>query len=387
MGVSMEKSEKSEKVPLLVENATIERVRLLYPKWLAYSVIIIIPMSHLCSYVLSLFVLNQYTYYAFMKEKYPNATDKTETLPTCTVNTSSAEYKHQIEVQKTAAQWSMYCNLAFLIPSLFMNMNLATYSDVYGRKLFFIIPLVGSVLKTVISSLGIYFEINVRLLLISYMIEASTGSWIATLSMSVCFIADTTQPGKPRSFLIGLLEGGLGIGGFIATLISGFLITWTDGFFYPEIIATCFVAIGLLLALTMVQETLHQSSKRKHVSIWQNMKRVTECCTPNFSSSGKPWMFIILLLIFAMSAISNLSRANVETLYQLNSPFCWDSVQIGVYSAVRACCWNIGALFIIKLCHICTSDEVIALVGCITTVTSLVIEGLANSELMLYICK
>ena len=225
MSVSMEKSEKSEKEPLLVENTAINRVKLLYPKWLAYSVIIIIPMSHLCSYVLSLFVLNQYTYYAFMKEKYPSATDKTETLPTCTVNTSSLEYKHQIEVQKAAAQWSMYCNLAFLIPSLFMNMNLATYSDVYGRKLFFIIPLAGSVLKTVLSSLGIYFEINVRLLLISYMIEASTGSWIATLSMSVCFIADTTQPGKPRSFIIGLLEGGLGIGGFIATLISGFLIT------------------------------------------------------------------------------------------------------------------------------------------------------------------
>jgi hypothetical protein len=54
----------------------------------------------------------------------------------------------------------------------------------------------------------------------------------------------------------------INIHGLPLALISGFLITWTDGFFYPEIIATCFVAIGLILALTMVQETLHESSKR-----------------------------------------------------------------------------------------------------------------------------
>lgn len=382
----MSKTENQEEKPLLHSNA-IEFVKLKYPRWLTYSVVIAIPLCHILSFMLSLFLLNQYTYYKFMKQEYPNASDTSEKLPTCTTNTSTVGYQQQVAVQKISAEWSMICSLSYIIPGMFSNINLATYSDVYGRKLFFIIPLAGSMLKSALCAIGIYYEIDVRYLLFFYMIEVCTGSWFGTLSMSLCFIADTTEEGKGRSILIGLLEGGLGIGAFIGTFISGYLISLTDGFFYPDVIASCVVSIGLLLALTMIQESLPESRKRKHVSPLDNMKRVFECYSSDFSPKGKRWMFIILIFIFSMSAISNLSRHNVETLYELNTPFCWDSVKIGVYSSIRICFFNLGAVIIIKVFHFCSSDEVIALAGCFTTLASLILEGLAQSDLMMYLCK
>ncbi|VDI30680.1 MFS transporter, PCFT/HCP family, solute carrier family 46 (folate transporter), member 1/3 [Mytilus galloprovincialis] len=380
----MSKTENLEEKPLLHSNK-LEFVKLKYPRWLTYSVVIAIPLCHILSFMLSLFLLNQYTYYKFMKQEYPNASDTSEKLPTCTTNTSTVGYQQQVAVQKISAEWSMICSLSYIIPGMFSNINLATYSDVYGRKLFFIIPLAGSMLKSALCAIGIYYEIDVRYLLFFYMIEVCTGSWFGTLSMSLCFIADTTEEGKDRSILIGLLEGGLGIGAFIGTFISGYLISLTDGFFYPDVIASCVVSTGLLLALTMIQESLPESRKRKHVSPLDNMKRVFECYSSDFSPKGKRWMFIILIFIFSMSAISNLSRHNVETLYELNTPFCWDSVKIGVYSSIRICFFNLGAVIIIKVFHFCSSDEVIALAGCFTTLASLILEGLAQSDLMMYL--
>ncbi|XP_052058783.1 uncharacterized protein LOC127699086 [Mytilus californianus] len=123
-----------------------------------------------------------------MKQEYPNASDTSEKLPTCTTNTSTVEYQQQVDVQKISAEWSMICSLSYIIPGMFSNINLATYSDVY--------------------------------------------------------------------------------------------------------------------------ETLPESRKRKHVSPLDNMKRVLECYSSDFSPKGKRWMFILLIFIFSMSAISNLSRHN-----------------------------------------------------------------------------
>lgn len=371
----------------LLDSTKLEFVKLKYPRWLTYSIVIAIPFSQLLSYMLSLYLLNQYTYYKFMKQKYPNATDTSAKLPTCTTNTSTPEYRQQLEIQEITSEWSMVCSIVFIIPGMFSNINLATFSDVYGRKPFFIIPLSGAFIKNILCAIGIYYEIDVRYLLIFYMIEVCTGSWLATLSMALCFIADTTVDGKGRSFLIGLLEGGIGMGSFTGTFVSGYLIAWTDGFFYPDVVSACVVGIGLLISLTLLQESLPESRKQQKVSIVENMKRVTECYKADFSPKCPRWMFIILISIFALSALTNLGKTNVETLYELNTPFCWDSIKIGIYSSLKTCFSHLGAIILIKVIHMCSSDEIVALVGCITSIAMLVLKGLAQSDSVMYVCK
>ena len=379
--------ERLEEKSLLVNKTATTDIKLYFPKWLAYTFLACITFLHMMSYVLSLYVTGEYTYVYFLEEKYPGAPHSLSgSLATCAINKSSIEYKVQTEIQKISAEWGIYTNLAFIIPSLLLNINLATYSDVHGRKLFFIVPLVGTVLKNIMCGVGMYYNINARLMLIFYMIEACTGTWVATLCMSFCFIADTTKPGKRRSIVIAVVEGGIGFGSLIAQFISGYTITGTNGFFYPQIIAAALALIPLVIVLLFIEETLPESKKRTHVSIIQNMKRVLECYKPNFSQYGKRWMFVVLLLMFIMSVSANLSRGNVEYLYQIASPFCWDSVTIGVYGAIRTSFWNIGSILMIAVFQLFTSDAVIALLGCVTTIANLIVEGLAQTDTMLYIC-
>ncbi|XP_076096168.1 proton-coupled folate transporter-like isoform X2 [Mytilus galloprovincialis] len=382
-------TENSEESPLLENKVLFGEIKLKYSKWVAYTIVMLIVFTQCYSVVSSIYIMNQYAYYAFMNEKYPTR----NTMQTvggsdsaCTVNTSKVEYKQQIVVQKLTSEWNIYCALAQNIPAVFISMNLASYSDVYGRKPFFLVPLIGTFLKNLACSLGIYFKIGIQWFIGFYVIEGSTGIWASTLSMAFCFVADTTMPGKTRSFVIALIETSIGLGAIISTSLTGYIIQWTDSYMYPEFLSVIIVTIGILLAVFVLPETLHPSRKRDdHVSICQNMRNVTECYTSEFSPLSKRWMFILLIFIFIMSAFGNLGRPNVEQIYQMNSPFCWDSVRIGWYAAVRNLAWSFGSIAIIKLFHLCTTDDVIALVGCITCVASAILEGIASTDLYLYL--
>ena len=201
-----------------------------------------------------------------------------EVNPRAKKNTNTTAYQEQIVVQKLTSEWNIHCNLVtYNIIGIVITLNLATYSDVYGRKLLFIPPIVGSILKNTLCSVGIYFNLNIEWFILFYAIEWCTGSWISLLSMAYSFIANLTEAGKPRSFIIGLLEGGMGIGAFLATILSGYLIKWTGGFFYPEVTSVILVGIELLIIMLILPETLHGSKKRNEVSFCQNMARVTEC--------------------------------------------------------------------------------------------------------------
>ncbi|CAC5371977.1 SLC46A3 [Mytilus coruscus] len=380
---------ESEEKPLLQtkERQKNAAINLGMPRWLALSLSILVTALHMSSVVLTMYVMNQYSYQAYMKEKYPTSSHKsTGGQSACELNTSTTEYKEQVVIQKLTSELNIYCSLAtYNVIGVIFTLNLATYSDVYGRKLFFIAPFIGTLLKTLLCTITIYFNLKLEWIILFFCIEGCTGTWVSTLSMAYSFMADLTQPGKPRTFVIGCFETCLGLAAFITTMLSGYLIKWTDGFFYPALISTAMVLTGLVVVIFILPETLHDSKKRSEVSFIQNMGRVTDVYRKGFSPDGKQWMFIILLFIFMMSNLANIARPQIETLYQLNSPFCWSSVKIGWYGSMRLGLSNVGNLAMIYLFHLCTTDEYIVLASMLTSLVSLTIEGLATNDFMLYL--
>ncbi|XP_063426055.1 lysosomal proton-coupled steroid conjugate and bile acid symporter SLC46A3-like [Mytilus trossulus] len=357
-----------------------------FPRWLTLSLGIIVVFLHFVSYLLNLYVMNQYSYKAYYEKTFPNSSHKSSgNTSACEQNTNTTEYKQQIVIQKLTSEWGIYCTLASNIPGIIFTINIGSLSDAYGRKLFFVAPLLGTVLKNGLCCVGIYYGFNIELFIIFYGIEGCTGNWISTMLMVYCYIADLTEPGKPRSLIYGILEGIIGIAAFISSTFSGYLIKWTDGFFYPEVTSVGFVLLGLMIAVFVLPESLPPSKRRDKVSFLENIGRATECYRPNFSPHGKQWMFINLLFIFILSGFANLGRIQVETLYELNSPFCWDSVKIGWYGALKIGMLSIGGMIMIKTFHFCVNDEYIALTGFVTSVISAIVFGLSTTDTMLYI--
>ena len=101
------------------------------------------------------------------------------------------------------------------------------------------------------------------------------------------------------------------------------------------------------------------------------------------SNAGKRWMYNLLILAVLFSRLQSNS---VETLYQLNNPFCWDPEQISWYMAGSSALLLVGVIVVKPLQRV-FSDESIAVLGCVSAIASYTIEGLAQNSAMLYIGK
>jgi hypothetical protein len=83
----------------------------------------------------------------------------------------------------------------------------------------------------------------------------------------------------------------------------------------------------------MLPETVKTAPATK-ISPLQYVKNVFEFyVSPELA--GKRWKYIICIMVFSFSILSFFGRISVETLYQLSTPFCWNSVHIGWFAALR----------------------------------------------------
>lgn len=357
------------------------------PKWLAISFAILTTTLQMGAFIMNSYIMNQYSYHVYMTEMFPNASHLSiGSHSECERNTSSPEYKQQVEVQKLTSELYVYYNLAnYNIIGLLFTLNLSTYSDVYGRRLFFIAPVLGTLTKSILLAASIHFSFKIEWSIAFYVIEGATGGWVSTLSLVYSVIADLTEPGKPRTFAVGCFDAVAGMSAFLITFLSGYFIKWTNGFFYPSVLSVFMTVVALIIVICFLPETLHKSRKREKVSLFENMSRVFDVYRPNFSPHGKQWMYVTLLFTFMLSCLAGIARPQVETLYQLNSPFCWNSVKIGWYGAMRMGLLSAANLAMIKLFHACgLSDEYLILASMFSVTTSCVVEGLATNDFMLY---
>jgi hypothetical protein len=60
--------------------------------------------------------------------------------------------------------------------------------------------------------------------------------------------------------------------------------------------------------------------------------------------------YVLGLLIFFLITMVDLGKMGVETLYFINSPFCWGSVKIGIFMGARIFVQNVGGVVGLKVC-------------------------------------
>ena len=102
-------------------------------------------------------------------------------------------------------------------------------------------------------------------------------------------------------------------------------------------------------------------------------------------SKIKRLKYILLILSFTFVAIPALNRGGLETLYQLGRPFCWTATKIGWFGAMKtglASLMGMAGVFILQKVF---ADDTIGLIGTLSGLFSLVIEGMATSNFVMYI--
>lgn len=342
-------------------------------------------MIYIFSYMLNSYVISEYAYFTIADEQFPNGmAQPSGNASSCKADTNSTAYKQQLTVQSLQSRWSIYCTLAENLPSVIVNLNIVSYSDVYGRKLFFLLPLLGTMFKSLFCAFGMFYNVHLNWFIFFSFVEGCGGAWISMLALALASLADLTKAGKKRSFAIGVLETSFEMGSFLSSLLSGYLIKASSGFYTPMMISEVVAIVGILLVIFALPETLLESKRRTETSSFQNFKIVVDFFRLDKLGKSRRWLFMLAIAIFIFDNLAT-GDANVNISYVLGAPFCWSTVKIGNFSAIQVVVGCVACVAMIKLFHMCTTDQVIALVSLVTTTVSSVWWGISSTSFMLYI--
>ncbi|XP_062567330.1 proton-coupled folate transporter-like [Saccostrea cucullata] len=341
--------------------------------------------------ILQLGVLNQYVYFAYHKKYFPNISYNSREMQKSycnnSVNASSGtEEELRNKIQILASQFMIYTSLALFIPPIFGVFFLSTLSDTYGRKPFIVIPVFGAVVRSALFVVGIHYELELYWFIVFLLVEGVTGGLYCQVTVSLSYVADITKSGDKRILLLVVLEIIAGFGALLGTLSSGYLIR-AFGFEVPAIISTLCVLLALLLFGFFLPESLPPEfkSRSKNINICDKLKGVWEFYTSDKYGKGTQWRYVFSLLILICVQLGVLGRSNVETLYQLNKPFCWSSVLLGWFMGIRITSSYILGALLIRILQCCVSVEFIALVGASSHMVAFILEAIADESFELFL--
>ena len=143
------------------------------------------------------------------------------------------------------------------------------------------------------------------------------------------------------------------------------------------------MALALILLITM-PETYNTRSEQK--SVVQSMSRIIGFYHDKTYLKETPkWKFFLCLFGYFLCMMPVLSRTALETLYQLGKPFCFTSEEIGYYSAIKEFAQMSIATVLLRVMHVCLSDEIIIFIGAASSMAYYTVEALATNKWMIYI--
>ncbi|XP_062609462.1 lysosomal proton-coupled steroid conjugate and bile acid symporter SLC46A3-like [Saccostrea cucullata] len=344
-----------------------------------------ILLLHLFASTVSLNTVGLYVPMFISKKLYPMRTIPISTGSICTDNETEASPESQA-IQKEAAEFNTYVSLVSGIPAIISNLLLGTLSDRFGRIFLFLTPAIGEFINKTVELFCIYYNLDINYILIGSTIEGLMGGYLALMSASFSYIADMTENNKQRSVAIVFLEMSIGIGVVAARFSTGYFIQATD-YIWPQLTACCIYALLILVIVFVLPETRTPKSDSKLLSKTSCLNQIGTTFSFYISKTykGERWKYNTCMFIFFTTGINVFGKVAVDTLYQISQPFCWGSVQVGLYGALTGLFQNVICMGMIKVLHLCLSDEGVSILGSISGIAGFMVTAFASTDLMLYL--
>jgi MFS family permease len=290
------------------------------------------------------------------------------------------------EAQKMASRWELYFNLLNSVLVFFSVSIFGTISDFFGRKPFLCLALLGYALKCGIISAVIYYQLHIVWVLLAYGVDGLGGSSYAISLYTYACTADLTQRSGSRILIIALMEMVLGAGKVTTLFGNGYFIKGY-GYFYP-MLTTCLGSFFcVLICLSAFKETLKlQHKNEQSITCTTIVSRYVSFYLKTGSKRDKT-IFWLCLVVFVLFEFGLQGRSDPIILYQLGSPFCWSSEEIGWYGALSVALWYVIGCPLLKPLQFCFHTNKIACIGIVSAITYNVVTGLAPDTLWIFIGK
>ncbi|XP_033745332.1 proton-coupled folate transporter-like [Pecten maximus] len=286
--------------------------------------------------------------------------------------------------QSLASMWLLYfslCEHGIAVPMVLLY---GSYSDYLGRKPLMIVSCVGYCMQYIMKSFIVYKNLPLTYFFIPYSWTGLCGGHYPFYLAMMASVADKTSNNKKRVFGIAIVETMIGVGKSSAQVGTGYFIK-SFGYMYPMIAVAGLFAVCLLIIPFGIADT-RATRSTKHVTLLVHIKKIFGMFfSKSHVMSGSVFTFNMALITFFLLYMAASDSSTLGTLYQLRSPFCWDSTKIGWYGFGTDILQYVFSLFVVKCLQICLSDGTVIVYTLISSIAGSVITGLATTSLMLYI--
>ena len=284
---------------------------------------------YFAAWVPSVALIQQYIYWRVARDKnLTQDASHTEVVQhACRdQNLTSVQQKILLDVQDDVADWLVYLDLSGDIPGLFMVMFLGSYANVIGKKFALMLPPLGSLVTCITYMTHNIFNLPMPVLFIGSVVEALSGGYTGMLLASLFYMEDTLDRGQdPAIFALSDISYGIVLG--VAEVGMGYFMKYT-GFVIPLATLLVLNVLNLIYIAKFVPDI--DSSKM------DGFQPACCSCSP-FYKRREGYLRKLLgvgLLTLVLFSMVYSSKPGLITLYQLNTPFCWDSVRIGHFRGI-----------------------------------------------------
>ena len=293
------------------------------------------------------------------------------------------------EVQTATSHWILFVNLASGLPAILMSLFYGSLSDQLGRRIFIVLPALGSGINAALVLVVIYLQrtLPITFFLVGAFLSGLLGTF-TVINLAVYSYGSDISGHSSRTWQIGLLESMTYLGSTLSLIVGGLWIK-AEGFAPPFWgVLACQLAI-IIYTVVFLPESL--GTKMSNTSVQgKTCPKLCHSVVKNVVSFALllmgNWTMIVLLITFFVVEINFLGITDTVILYALGDPLCWKSDLIGYFLALKVFLNGFATLFILPfLVYYGMSDTAIVMVGMVAGAASLVLMGFANHTWIMFI--
>ena len=329
------------------------------------------------------------------------------------------DYTEQL-VQTTTSHWLLYTNIASGVPAILVSVFYGAVSEVKGRRVFMVLPALGSLLNQAVVLLVIYFPHTFPLpsLLVGALLGGLSGSFPVFNFAVYSYVSDVSAESK-RTVQISVLESMTFLGATLSLLVGGWWVNNTH-FSSPlycvvalDLLVVLYVILALPESLEMTQRPRERggaapsslqgsyssvdSSQLYPGQLYPRQPGPSSCmCTLLRMSWEKlasflrllfgSWKLTLLLGMFFIVEINFLGITDTVILFALGSPLCWGTALIGYFLAAKVFMNGLATLFLLPLLSLLgVGDSLLVAGGLVAGGAALVLMGLATHTWMMFL--
>ncbi|XP_071078957.1 lysosomal proton-coupled steroid conjugate and bile acid symporter SLC46A3-like [Haliotis cracherodii] len=303
---------------------------------------------------------------------------------------SNSGYSLQEEAQKLASQMNMYFSLVGCAFSLVSTILFGAYSDYFGRKMLFLLPLIGHLIDYILVTITIQWSLDIRIFFLTAVLTGVCTSEIFAIACSA-FVADNTPPEGSRTVALLVTAITESLTGATLSTGVGYYIQ-LQGFVLPSLTAAAILLLNILAVVFILpgKRKVAAASKLRKKKLEERkiltpLKAVRNVFSFYFFEGTVKLrvMFSLALVAYFLHEIAG-KTGNIGTLWEMNYPFCWSPEMMGYYSTASSIFAEVIKLPLLKLFQCCFNDRFIAIWSNIAYTGGIVLKAFAYDNFMMY---